>query len=70
MTIKLPTKHICFELNQELFMFEQKISKSKKIQYGGRVGFHDDTVMSLALANHCYRLKRNHSRPTFGSMEI
>lgn len=67
-TITLPTKQLCFDMNQELFMFEQKISKSKKITYGSRQGYHDDCVMSLALANYCYRQKRNYKRPSFGSM--
>jgi hypothetical protein len=69
-TITLPDKGLCFDLNQELFMFEQHISKSKKIQYGARSGFHDDCVMSLALALHCHRTKINTAPPNIFVMPL
>ena len=36
----------------EMYVFEYKIQPSGHIKYEAQAGFHDDTVMSLAMANH------------------
>lgn len=36
----------------EMMVFEYKIQPSGHIKYEAQSGFHDDTVMSLAMANH------------------
>lgn len=51
-TIKIPTKDLFPELHLELSDFSFTYStKSRKILYGARDG-HDDTIMSMAIANH------------------
>ncbi len=54
--IKLPTKEICPELHEEMNMFTFDYSPEKRqIVYKARDGFHDDMVISLALANMQHR---------------
>jgi hypothetical protein len=51
-TISIPIRKCCEYLHEELDTFEMNYSpKSRKIIYSARVGFHDDHVISLALAN-------------------
>jgi len=53
--IKLPSKTLCPALHSELNTFTFAYSKkSRKVLYHAREGFHDDIVMSLAIANHAY----------------
>jgi hypothetical protein len=48
------------ELITELEVFEYNYStKTRKIIYAARRGFHDDHVMSLALANKCRKLNKS-----------
>lgn len=58
----IPTKRLCPELHTELDTFEMSYSpKTRKIVYSARVGFHDDHIISLALANKC---KKDNWYPT------
>lgn len=51
--IALPSKTLFKPLQQELEVFTYEYSpKTRSIKYGAPNGFHDDLVMSLALANH------------------
>ena len=55
-TIKVPDKELYEPLHDELGTFGFTYSvKTRKIYYGAKLGFHDDIVMALALANHCKR---------------
>ena len=50
--IYIPTKRLCPEMYQELGVFSFEYSKkTRQIKYGAPVGFHDDCVISLGLAN-------------------
>ena len=49
--LELPTKELFPALKEELEAFEYQYSKSGNITYSSPTGLHDDTVMSLALAN-------------------
>jgi len=54
--IIIPNKNIFPELYNELSSFEFKYSpKQRTVQYSAPPGLNDDTVMSLALANLCYK---------------
>lgn len=56
--LKLPSSDLFNPLYNELSSFSFKYSPaSRKIQYGGISGTHDDTVMSLAIANHAFKKK-------------
>jgi hypothetical protein len=51
-SIKLPTKELCPSLHEQLDMFTFDYSeKTRQITYNAREGYHDDDVISLALAN-------------------
>jgi phage FluMu gp28-like protein len=52
--IALPTKKLYPELHKEFYNFSFKLSKTREIVYGAKSG-HDDIIMALCLANHCYR---------------
>ncbi len=55
-TIKLPSKELCPSLHEEMNMFTFDYSKEKRqIVYKAREGYHDDDIISLALANMQYR---------------
>jgi phage FluMu gp28-like protein len=59
-TIKLPTQELNADLYKELSVFTYEYSpKTRRVKYGGPTGFHDDMVMSLALANDCLKKKVN-----------
>lgn len=47
--IKIPNRN---DLLVELDSFELNVTKFGNITYGARQGFHDDMLMSLAIANH------------------
>ena len=66
--ILLPNTKIEPQLYTELSNFSFTISpKSKKIIYGGRSGFHDDMVISLALANKSYQqFHGQNKKPSLG----
>ena len=56
LSILLPTDTLCPDLHSELDTFELSFSpKTRRIVYAARQGFHDDHVISLAIANHNYR---------------
>lgn len=55
-TIKLPTKTLCPSLIEQMNMFTFTYSKeTRQIVYHAYEGYHDDDVISLALANMQYR---------------
>lgn len=57
-TVKIPSAELFPSLRFELDIFEYNYSpKSRTIQYSAPNGFHDDCVMSLAIAN--YNRKQN-----------
>lgn len=56
LSLAISNKNIWFEDSNKMFFsecgtFTFSLSKTKKIVYGAKSGFHDDTVMSMALAN-------------------
>jgi len=53
-TMNLPTKELCPELDFELQVFTYQYNpKTRTIHYAAQLPHHDDTVISLALANLC-----------------
>ncbi len=61
--LKLPTQTLNPELWQEMSVFTYEYSpKTRKVKYGSPNGFHDDMVMSLALANECLKKKVNYGK--------
>ncbi len=59
--IKLPTQELNTDLYRELSTFTYEYSpKTRKVKYGAPSGFHDDMVMSLALAANCLKKKINY----------
>ena len=55
-TLKLPTKELCPSLYEQMNMFTFDYSPEKRqIVYKAQEGYHDDDVISLALANMQYR---------------
>lgn len=55
-SIKLPTKELCPTLTEQMNVFTFDYSPEKRqIVYKAMEGFHDDDVISLALANLQYR---------------
>lgn len=60
--IKLPSKNLNRNVEFELTIFEYQYSvKTRKILYSAPTGLHDDIVISIALANKCFRENRNNS---------
>lgn len=58
--LKLPSPDLNADLYKELSVFTYEYSpKTRRVKYGGPTGFHDDMVMSLALANDCLKKKVN-----------
>ena len=49
--VELPSAKLFPPLGDEMEMFEYSILPSGKIRYGHPTGFHDDCVLSLAMAN-------------------
>jgi len=56
--LKLPSPELNADLYKELSVFTYEYSpKTRKVKYGSPNGFHDDTVISLALAYHSFKKK-------------
>jgi hypothetical protein len=56
--LKLPSQELNTDLYKELSVFTYEYSpKSRKVKYGSPNGFHDDTVISLALSFHSFKKK-------------
>jgi len=53
MNLELPSLSLFPPLGDELEIFEYEVLPSGKIRYGHPSGFHDDCVLSLAIANSC-----------------
>lgn len=61
--LKLPSQQLSPELFKELSVFTYEYSpKTRRVKYGAPNGFHDDMVMSLALANDCLKKKINYGK--------
>lgn len=60
--VKLPKVEQCPVLVEELEAFEYKVTESGHVKMGAPWGFHDDTVMALALAVW----ERRPTRPRYG----
>ena len=61
--IKLPSKDLNPDLYKELSVFTYEYSpKTRRVKYGAPNGFHDDMVMSLAMANECFKKKINYGK--------
>ena len=61
--IKLPSQDLNADLYKELSVFTYDYSpRTRKVRYGSPNGFHDDMVMSLALANDCLKKKINYGK--------
>lgn len=61
--IKLPSKELNPDLYKELSVFTYEYSpKTRRVKYGSPNGFHDDMVMSLAMANECLKKKINYGK--------
>lgn len=59
--LKLPSQTLNGDLYQEMTLFTYEYSpKTRKVKYGAPNGFHDDMVMSLAIANNCLKHKVNY----------
>jgi hypothetical protein len=57
--IKIPNKELFSPLHNELSVFTYEYSPSSRtIKYGSPNGHHDDTVISLAIANLCRKKLR------------
>jgi len=55
-SLKLPSKELCPSLHEQMNMFTFDYSPEKRqIVYKAQEGYHDDDVISLALANMQYR---------------
>jgi hypothetical protein len=58
LTVKIPSKELFPPLYSELSVFTYEYNpKTRNIRYGHPTGLHDDTVISLAIAN--YNRKQN-----------
>lgn len=65
--IQIPSKSLFPSLFEELSIFSYEYSpKSRSIKYGSPSGFHDDCVMSLAMAN--YSRKQNKMKGQYSYM--
>lgn len=61
--IKLPSQTLNPDLYKELSVFTYEYSpKTRKVKYGAPSGFHDDCVISLALAYHSFKTKINYGK--------
>lgn len=59
----LPSPELNADLYKELSIFTYEYSpKSRKIKYSSPNGFHDDCVISLALAYHSFKKKVNYGK--------
>jgi phage FluMu gp28-like protein len=59
--LKLPSSELNADLYKELSVFTYEYSpKTRKVKYGSPNGFHDDTVISLALAYHSFKKKASY----------
>lgn len=61
--LKLPSQTLNNDLYKEMSIFTYEYSpKTRKVKYGSPSGFHDDMVMSLAIANNCLKNKVNYGK--------
>ena len=59
--VRLPTQELNPDLYRELTSFTYEYSpKSRKVKYGAANGFHDDTIISLALAYQTFKKKASY----------
>ncbi len=68
---KLPQEHHVEALWFELGIFEYEYSpKTRTIRYNAPSPFHDDTIMSLAIANHCRRANKTMGQYSYISKHV
>lgn len=61
--LKLPSQTLNPDLYKELSVFTYEYSpKTRRVKYGAPSGFHDDCVISLALAYHSFKTKVNYGK--------
>ena len=66
LNLKLPSKEVFEPLYFELEVYEYQWStKSRSITYNAPAPYHDDCVMSLAIANHCRKTKKEVGKYTY-----
>ncbi|MCD8041503.1 MAG: terminase family protein [Tannerellaceae bacterium] len=53
------------ELKNEFSMFDMKINSNNHVSYSAPAGQHDDIVMSVLIANWCYKKSKNKTRISF-----
>lgn len=69
--IRIPTQKEFPALYNELQVFSYVYNpNSRSIKYGAPVGFHDDCVMSLALANKIIKDRNARTSPSFHSINL
>jgi len=69
--VKIPSETLFAPLWQELSLFEYEYSvKNKTLRYSAPPGLHDDTVMSLAIANACKNEKKTSGQYSIGSVRL
>ena len=62
----LPTNELNTDLYKELSVFTYEYSpKTRRVKYGSPSGFHDDTIISLALAYQSFKKKA-----TYGTYKV
>lgn len=70
-SVKTPSSELFPPLAFELGAYEYEYSpKTRSIKYGGPAGIHDDTVMSLAIANACRKEHLTTGQYAVGGVQI
>ena len=67
-SLELPSAKLFPYLHDELEIFQYEVTPSGTIKYGHPNGMHDDTVMSLAMANHSRVNPKRGGKITIGSL--
>ena len=61
--MKIPFKRLCPYISEEQTLFTYDYNhKTRSIKYGHPQGFHDDTVISLALANYSRKQMKSYGQ--------
>ena len=68
--IRIPSRELFTHLWDELTVFTYEYNpKTRSLRYGHPTGLHDDTVLSLAIANYCRKQNKSYGQYTvLGSM--
>ena len=69
--VMIPNKDLFNPLYFELSIYEYEYSpKTRTVRYNAPNGFHDDTVMSLAITNYCRKTKKTLGTYAVGGVRI